>query len=33
MVANIESMIWDRAIDPDWTELSPDVAEVLPAAY
>jgi len=29
MVANIESMIWDRAIDPDWAELSPDVARAI----
>jgi hypothetical protein len=29
MVANIESAIWERAIDPAWRELKPEVARAI----
>jgi hypothetical protein len=29
MAATIESEIWDRALDPDWSRLSPEAARAI----
>ena len=29
MVANIESSIWERVVEPSWDDLSPDAAQAI----